>query len=74
MAVTKKKQATKLVLAVENGVAADGSATYGQVGIRNVNPELTDENAYDVAAAVGNLQALPVGSIARQDTSILALA
>ena len=74
MAVTKTKQATKLVLSVESGVAADGSMVYGQCPIRNVNPDLTDENAYDVASAIGGLQALPVGSIARQDTSILSLA
>ncbi len=71
MAVTKKKQGTKLILSVETGVAADGSLLYGQCPIRNVNPDLTDDNAYDVATAVGGLQALTVGSVARQDTSIL---
>ena len=71
MAVTKKMQGTKLILAVESDVAADGSAVYAQRSIRNVNPAIADEDAYDVAAAVGALQSYPVGDIARQDLSIL---
>ena len=71
MAVTKKMQSTKLILAVESDVAADGSVVYAQRSIRNVNPAIADEDAYDVAAAVGTLQSNPVGDIARQDLSIL---
>lgn len=74
MAVTKTMQSTKLLLAVESGVAADGSAVYTQRSIRNVNPAIVDEDAYDVAAAVGTLQSYPVGDIARQDLSILSRA
>ena len=74
MAVTKTVQSTKLILSVENGVAADGSAVYAQRSIRNVNPVLADEDAYDLAAAIGTLQICPVGDIARQDLSILARA
>ena len=74
MAVTKTVQSTKLILSVENGVAADGSAVYAQRFIRNVNPVLADEDAYDVAAAIGTLQSPPVGDIDRQDLSILARA
>ncbi len=71
MATTKTTQSTKLLLSVETGTGADGSMTYGQRAIRNVNPALSDDNAYDVAEAVGSLQTLPVESIARQDTSLL---
>ena len=74
MAVTKTMQSTKLLLAVESDVAADGSTIYAQRSIRNVNPVLADEDAYDVAAAIGTLQSAPVGDIARQDLSILARA
>ncbi|MBO6209929.1 MAG: DUF1659 domain-containing protein [Schwartzia sp.] len=74
MAVTKTVQSTKLILSVETGVAADGSTVYAQRSIRNVNPVLADEDAYDVAAAIGTLQSCPVGDIARQDLSILARA
>ena len=74
MAVTKTVQSTKLILSVESGVAADGSAVYAQRSIRNVNPVLADEDAYDVTAAIGTLQSAPVGDISRQDLSILARA
>ena len=74
MAVTKTMQSTKLLLAVESDMAADGSAVYTQRTVRNVNPAIADEDAYDVAAAIGSLQIYPVGDIARQDLSILSRA
>ncbi len=74
MAVTKKMQSTKLILSVESDMAADGSAVYTQRSIRNVNPVIADEDAYEVAAAIGTLQSCPVGDIARQDLSILSRA
>ncbi len=74
MAVTETMQSTKLLLSVESDVAADGSTIYAQRSIRNVNPAIADEDAYDVAAAIGTLQSCPVGDIARQDLSILSRA
>ena len=71
MATVKKDPSTKLLLAVETGVKPDGSAAYSQRTIRSVNPALSDENAYDVAAAVGELQMYPLNGIARQDTAQL---
>ena len=71
MAVTKTMQSTKLILTVETGVAPDGSLAYGQRPIRNINPELTDDNAYEAASALGTLQAYPVAAISRQDVSVL---
>ena len=49
----------------------DGSAQYSRRTIQHVNPALSDENAYDVAEAVGNLQVYPVNGISRQDTATL---
>ncbi|MBR1553615.1 MAG: DUF1659 domain-containing protein [Schwartzia sp.] len=72
MAITKTKQGTKLLLTVESGMAADGSTKYSQRSIKSVNPALTDEDAYEVATAVGALQAFPVVSITRQDLTTLA--
>ena len=71
MAITKNVETTKLFLAVETGTAADGSALYSRRTIQHVNPALSDENAYDVAEAVGNLQVYPVNGISRQDTATL---
>ena len=74
MAVTKTMKSTKLILAVESGMAADGSAVYTQSSIRNVNPAIADEDAYDVASAVGTLQSYPVGDVSRQDVAVLSRA
>ena len=74
MAVTKTMQSTKLLLAVESDVAADGSAVYAQRTVRNVNPAIADEDAYDVASAVGTLQSYPVGDVSRQDVAVLSRA
>ncbi len=71
MATTKQAKGTKLFLSVETGVAADGSAKYSRRTIQHVNPELSNENAYDVAAALGSLQVYPVNSVERQDTVVL---
>ena len=71
MAVTKTMQSTKLILAVETGVGPDGAAVYAKRNLRNINTAIADEDAYDVAAAVGTLQSCPVGDIARQDVAIL---
>ena len=71
MAIVKQDQSTKLLLSVETGLTADGAAAYSQRTIRSVNPALSDENAYDVATAVGALQTYPLNGVARQDTAML---
>ena len=71
MATIKQKESTKLFLEVETGVAADGSATYSRRTIQHVNPALSDDNAYDLAAAIGALQVYPVNGVSRQDTVTL---
>ena len=71
MAITKNAQNTKLFLSVESGTAADGSATYSRRTIQHVNPALSDDNAYDLAAAIGALQVYPVNGVSRQDTVTL---
>ena len=49
----------------------DGSATYSRRTIQHVNPALSDDNAYDLAAAIGALQVYPVNGVSRQDTVTL---
>lgn len=74
MAINKTKQGTKLLLTVETGIAADGSTKYSQRSIKNVNPALADEDAFEVASALGALQAYPVAAITRQDLTSLSRA
>lgn len=74
MAVTKTPKSCAVIIAVETGVGADGGAVYSQRTIGKINPAITDENAYDVGAAIGTLQSCPVGDIARRDINILSRA
>ncbi len=74
MAVRKMSQATKVVLKVESGVKADGSAVYSARTLSNMNPALSDENLYDIGAGFGTLQSCPVGEIIRHDTAVLSRA
>lgn len=74
MAVTKIAKSCALIIAVESDVAADGSTIYANRTISKINPELADEDAYDVAAAIGTLQSCPVGDISRRDVFVLSRA
>lgn len=74
MAVVRRATSTTLVLSVESGVAADGSAIYATRSIPKIDPALTDEKAYDFASAVGTLQSCPVGDIVRTDKCALSRA
>ena len=71
MATVKKDKSSKLLLSVETGVTANGAPAYSQRTIRSVNPALSDENAFDLATAVGALQTHPLNGVARQDTAFL---
>lgn len=74
MAVSVLKKSSSLVLSVESGVAADGSAVYSNRTISKINPDLDDEKAYNFASAVGTLQSAPVGDIGRTNRLILSRA
>lgn len=74
MAVTKTPKPSAIIIAVETGVGADGGAVYANRTIGKINPALTDEDAYDIGAAIGTLQSCPVGDIARRDMAILSRA
>lgn len=74
MAITAEKISSNLVLQVETDTAPDGSAVYSSRTISKIDPALSNEDAYDFAAAVGTLQSFPVGSIQRTEKSVLSRA
>ena len=71
MAVNARVLSTSLVLAVETGVASDGSAVYSNRTISRINPALADADAFDIATAFGTLQQAPVGDIYRTKKELL---
>ena len=74
MAVTATPKSCSVILEVETGVSADGSTLYSQRTIGRIDPALTDEKAYEFAAAVGTLQSAPVGDIYRTNKVALSRA
>ena len=56
MAVKRMEAGTKLILQVETGVNAKGAATYSLRTFANINPELADADALQIATAFGGLQ------------------
>jgi hypothetical protein len=74
MAVTATPKSCSIIIEVENDVASDGSTIYAQRTIGRIDPALADEKAFEFAAAVGTLQAYPVGDILRSNKVILSRA
>lgn len=66
MAVERRKGTLAALLSVENGVNSEGQTIYKTVTINRVNPNITDEDLFDCASALADLQALPVGGISRR--------
>ena len=67
MAVTSKQDSCKLMLSVVTGQTESGADKHATRSIANVNPDLTADDAYDVAVNIGALQTHAVDAIKRQD-------
>lgn len=74
MAITSENLTCSIGIKVEADVAADGSTIYKERTISRIDPAASDENCYDVAAAIGTLQSCPVGDITRTTKVILSRA
>lgn len=71
MAVSQRKSACAVLFTVEVGTTPAGGAKFATRSFSRVNPNITDEDAYDVASGLAALQSYPVGDIARRNTVIL---
>lgn len=67
MAVTSKQDSCKLMLSVVTGQTESGADKHAMRSIANVNPDLTADDAYNVAVNIGALQTHAVDAIKRQD-------
>lgn len=56
-----------LIVLVQTGTDAEGNPVYARVRYSALKPGATDQDAYDVAAAIGGLQQYPVAGIQRQN-------
>ena len=62
---------TKLSVRVVTGTSASGMAITRQRTFNHINPEISDEDAYEVGQALGGLQTYAVDGVVRTDTTEL---
>ena len=68
MAVTSNPVNSELVLVLDNGIGASGQQLIRNRAYGDVKPEALDDNVYQVAQVILDLQDRTVLSIHRQDT------
>lgn len=67
MAVTVKSTEVDLIYKVQTGVSSkDNSPTYSSRTIQNINPELSDTDAYNVAQYIADLQVYTLGEVTKR--------
>lgn len=71
MAVTLNAGNSTLKLHVQTGTDASGKPKFADRNFSAVKAAATDQDAYDVAVALGGLQSHPVDSIIRVNTGTL---
>ncbi len=67
MAVSKVPGNSVLRLEVEVGVNTSGNPVYRNRSLNNVKPTASDQDLYDVGAALADLQEYPLNGISRVD-------
>ena len=71
MAVTQKSATAKLIVKVHTGSNDKGNPVYKQRSLANLNPALTDADAFAIGEGLGNLQMHDVEEIGRQQYAVL---
>ncbi|MGB9885719.1 MAG: DUF1659 domain-containing protein [Moorellales bacterium] len=71
MAVFVTPVDSALVLLLQTGTDGQGNPVYRNQRYTNLKPSATDQDAYDVGAALAELIAYPVAGIRRQTLSTL---
>ncbi|NLW07150.1 MAG: DUF1659 domain-containing protein [Clostridia bacterium] len=71
MPVVSTPLASTLRLQVQTGTDSEGKPVYRLRSFSRVKPEASDQDVYDVAVALGNLQVHPVNAISRVNESDL---
>ncbi len=64
-------EATKLTVKVVTGSSASGKPVTAQRTFSNINPEISDADAYAIGCKLGTLQSHEVSGIIRTDTKEL---
>jgi len=71
MAIVKVPQSSRLIVTVQTGLSATGSAVFRQRSFNNLKPDAADSDVHAVGVALGGLQLYPVEEIGRIDDTQL---
>ena len=71
MAVTRKEQTTKLAIVVVTGQDPRGNLTKAIRSIGNINPNLSDNDMYEIGSELAQFQTYEIMSVGRIDSAIL---
>ncbi|MCW2276894.1 DUF1659 domain-containing protein [Heliophilum fasciatum] len=74
MAVTLTPQSTALLISLEEGTTTSGSPKYKTLTFSNINTGATNQDVYDIGAALAGLQNKTLYQIERKDNGTLASA
>lgn len=74
MAAIRKEQTAKLAIVVVTGQDARGNLTKATRTIGNINPNLSDDDMYEIGIELAQLQTYEIMDIGRIDSAILASA
>ena len=67
----KNGETSKIILKVENGIGKGGATVFAQRTFQHISPELSDDDAYAIGAALAGLQSHTLGSVSRTDSASL---
>lgn len=72
MAVIETEKTTQILYKVQTGQTSTGEPNYSTRTLSNINPALTNEDAFNVGTAIGNLQKYAVAGVFLRNTIELA--
>jgi len=67
---TIKDSATSLKIRVATGTTDEGKTTFADRTLSNLNPELTDDQFFNIGMKFSNLQSRTLGAIIRTTTDV----
>ena len=71
MAATRKEQTSKLAIVVVTGQDPRGLLTKATRTIGNINPNLSDDDMYEIGSELAQFQTYEIMSVGRIDSTIL---
>lgn len=67
---TIKDSSTTLKIRVATGITDEGKTTFADRTLSNVNPDLTDDQFYNIGTKFSNLQSRTLGAVIRTTTDV----